>query len=177
MLISYLHLNCRNNETISLFPWARARCSGVCWDTGVVSPSMRNSAGSPPDGSVIFKVWEFGFPPLSSNTFTSFGRPFSQARCNAVSPWKENKWATSWDYGTFHPPYTHFSNAHAQPSSGAWCLIFGPTLRLLPYFMCANTEGLPKPSLVAYVISTIISWAGSIMLCKKMRKYETAFLV
>ena len=61
------------------------------------------------------------------------------------------------------------SNAHAQPSSRARCLIFGRTLRLLPYFMCANSEvsgetarlrgcaGLPKPSLVAYVISTIIS--------------------
>ena len=43
--------------------------------------------------------------------------------------------------------------------------IFGQTLRLLPYFMCANSEGgcadSPEPSLVAYVISTIISWAGS----------------
>ena len=31
--------------------------------------------------------------------------------------------------------------ACAQPSSGARCLIFGRTLRLLPYFMCANSEG------------------------------------
>ena len=30
---------------------------------------------------------------------------------------------------------------HAQPSSGAICLIFGQTLRLLPYFMCANSKG------------------------------------
>ena len=36
---------------------------------------------------------------------------------------------------------THSSNAHAQPSSGARCLIVGRTLRLLPYFMCANSEG------------------------------------
>ena len=36
---------------------------------------------------------------------------------------------------------THSSNAHAQPSSGARCLIFGRSLRLLPYFMCANSEG------------------------------------
>ena len=36
------------------------------------------------------------------------------------------------------------SNTHAQPSSGARCLIFGPTLRLLPYFMCANSEGSGK---------------------------------
>ena len=30
---------------------------------------------------------------------------------------------------------------HAQPSSGAWCLIFGWPFRLLSYFMCANSEG------------------------------------
>ena len=56
-----------------------------------------------------------------------------------------------------------FFNAHAQPSSGARCLIFGRTLRLLPYFMCANSgcAGSPEPSLVAYVISTKISCAGS----------------
>ena len=35
----------------------------------------------------------------------------------------------------------HSSNAHAQPSNAAGCLIFGRTLRLLPYFMCANSEG------------------------------------
>ena len=28
-----------------------------------------------------------------------------------------------------------------RASSGARCLIFGRTLRLLPYFMCANSEG------------------------------------
>ena len=39
------------------------------------------------------------------------------------------------------PPLTHSSNAHAQPSSVARCLIFGWTIRLLPYFMCANSEG------------------------------------
>ena len=75
-------------------------------------------------------------------------------------------WASSWDYGTFHPPLFHSSNIHAQPSSRAKCLIFGQTLCLLPYIMCANSEGCsracsPEPSLVAYVISTIISWAGS----------------
>ena len=45
--------------------------------------------------------------------------------------------ASSWDYGTF----INSSNAHAQPSSGAKCLIFGRTLCLLPYIMCANSEG------------------------------------
>ena len=29
---------------------------------------------------------------------------------------------------------------HTQPSSGARCVIFGRTLRLLPYFMCMNSE-------------------------------------
>ena len=32
---------------------------------------------------------------------------------------------------------THSSNALTQPSSRARCLIFGRTLRLLPYFMCS----------------------------------------
>ena len=68
-----------------------------------------------------------------------------------------------------------FSNAHVQLSSGSRCLIFGRTLRQLPHFMCANSEGYgktaqmrgsPEPSLVAYVISTIISWAGSNTACK-----------
>ena len=36
---------------------------------------------------------------------------------------------------------THSSNAHAQPSTGARCLIFGWTLRRFPYFMCVNSEG------------------------------------
>ena len=34
-----------------------------------------------------------------------------------------------------------FFSMHAQPSSGARCLSFGQTLRLLPYFMCANSQG------------------------------------
>ena len=50
--------------------------------------------------------------------------------------------------------------------SGAKCLIFGRTLCLLPYHMYANSEGSSRlrecagkaePSLVAYVISTILS--------------------
>ena len=59
---------------------------------------------------------------------------------------------------------THSSNVHAHPSSGARCLIFGRTLRLLPNFTCVRTAkalarlrgctGLPEPSLVAYVICT-----------------------
>ena len=61
---------------------------------------------------------------------------------------------------------------HSHPARvrvRARCLIFGRTLRLLPYFMCANSQGsgktaqmrrLPEPWLVASVISTIISWAG-----------------
>ena len=30
---------------------------------------------------------------------------------------------------------------HVQPSSGTRCLLFGRTLRLLPYFICANSQG------------------------------------
>ena len=80
------------------------------------------------------------------------------------------KWTISWVYGTFRPPWTQSSNAHAQPSSGAKCLIFGRTLRLLPYLSVRTAKALarlrrcagsPEPSLVAYVISIIISWADS----------------
>ena len=65
----------------------------------------------------------------------------------------------------------HASNVHAQPSSWARCLIFG---RPFVYFhtSCVRTAkalvrlrgcaGSPEPSLVACVISAIISWAGSI---------------
>ena len=35
----------------------------------------------------------------------------------------------------------NLENAHAQQSTGATHLIFGQTLCLLPYFMCANSEG------------------------------------
>ena len=60
-----------------------------------------------------------------------------------------------------------------------WCLV--GTLHLLPYFMCANSEGSGETarmrrlawafagrlwdSLVAYGIITIISWADSFLLC------------
>ena len=40
------------------------------------------------------------------------------------------------------------SNAHAQPSSGARCLIFGWTLRPLSYFMCVNSEGSGETALI-----------------------------
>ena len=60
----------------------------------------------------------------------------------------------------FSSSVNSFFNGHAQPSSIASYLIFGRTFCLLPYFMCANSEG-SEPSLSAYVVSTIISWAGS----------------
>ena len=82
----------------------------------------------------------------------------------------ETKWASSWDYGTFRPPETHSSNAHAQPSSGARSLIFGQPF-VYVHSSCVRTAkalarlrgcaGSPESSLVAYAISTIISWAGS----------------
>ena len=66
---------------------------------------------------------------------------------------------------------------HSHPSIGARCLIFGRALCLLPYFMYANSEGSGETAqmcrlvwamLVAFVISTIIPWAGSLMIhCPK----------
>ena len=68
----------------------------------------------------------------------------------------------SWDCGTFRPPYTHSSNAHAQPSSGARSLIFGRTLRLLPYFMCANSKGSGETARMRR-----LAWAFAGRLCDK----------
>ena len=53
-------------------------------------------------------------------------------------------------------------NAHAQPSSRAICLIFGRTLRLLPYFVCANSEGSGK---TAWMHRLACAFAGR--LCDK----------
>ena len=44
------------------------------------------------------------------------------------------------------------STGHAQQSSGAGCLIFGQTLRLLPYFMCANSEGSDETARIMVII-------------------------
>ena len=71
-------------------------------------------------------------------------------------------WASSWDYGTFRLPLTHFSNTHAQPSSGARCLVFGRTLRLLPYFKCANSEGSGETAWMCR-----FAWAFAGRLCDK----------
>ena len=54
-----------------------------------------------------------------------------------------------------------FSNAHAQPSSGAGCLIFGRTLPLLPYFMCANSEGSDEDARMRR-----LSWTFTGRLCE-----------
>ena len=55
-------------------------------------------------------------------------------------------------------------NTHAQPSSGATvlCLIFRQTLRLLPYFMCANSEGSGETARMRR-----LAWAFAGRLCDK----------
>ena len=73
-----------------------------------------------------------------------------------------NNWASAWDYGTFRPLQIHSSNPHVQPSSGARCLIFGQTLRLLPYFVCVNSEGSGKT-----VQMRRLAWAFAGRLCDK----------
>ena len=56
----------------------------------------------------------------------------------------------------------------------AGCLIFG----LLSYFLCTNNKGSggcagsPEPSLVTCVISTIISWAGSLIIVEILKFEE-----
>ena len=69
-----------------------------------------------------------------------------------------------------------FKRAHARLSSGARYLTFCLTLRPLPYFMCANSKssGDTARMLVAYVISTIISLASSIL--SLFRLYSIIFM-
>ena len=54
------------------------------------------------------------------------------------------------------------SNAHAQPSSGARCQVFGRTLCLRPYFMCANSEGSGEAARMCR-----LAWAFAVRLCDK----------
>ena len=56
----------------------------------------------------------------------------------------------------------HSSNTHAQPSSGAWCLIFGWTLHLLPFCMCVNSKGSGET-----VRLRRLAWAFAGCLCNK----------
>ena len=70
-------------------------------------------------------------------------------------------WANSY-YGTFCPPLIYSSNTHAQPTNGAGCLIFGRTLHLLPYCMCANSEGSGETAQMRR-----LAWAFGGRLCDK----------
>ena len=51
-------------------------------------------------------------------------------------------------------------NVHAQPCSGAICLIFGWTLCVLPSFICANSEGSGKTAWMRR-----LAWAFAGRLC------------
>ena len=75
-----------------------------------------------------------------------------------------------WHFSSSVNSFLKHACALAQSSNGARCLLFGRTFRLLPCFMFANSKGSgknvqmhcsPEPSLVSYVISAIIWWAGS----------------
>ena len=61
-----------------------------------------------------------------------------------------------------HPKFILQTLAHAQPSSGTRCLIFGRTIRLLPYFVCANSEGSGETARVRR-----LAWAFAGRLCDK----------
>ena len=64
-----------------------------------------------------------------------------------------------------------FRNCITQASSVTRCQTFGLDLRLVPYYICASSEGpgvtarmrrrASEPSLLAYLISTKITCAGS----------------
>ena len=64
------------------------------------------------------------------------------------------------------------SNTHAQPSSGARYLIVGQTLCLLPYFMCANSEGSGETAQTRR-----LTWAFAGRLCDKYMYYLMRWLI
>ena len=51
---------------------------------------------------------------------------------------------------------------HAQPSNAATRLIFGQILRLLIYFMCANSEGSGETARMRS-----LAWTFAVRLCDK----------
>ena len=105
------------------------------------------------------KIWTFAMIQLSNcEIFITSRYP-----CTIVSDNLVIKRATSWDYGTFRPPYSFFKRACAIQWGDFWFLV-GPFVNF--HTSCMRTflarlrgcEGSPDPSPVAIVISTIISW-------------------
>ena len=88
---------------------------------------------------------------------------FQTPEKNAVIIKKFNNGAISW---------THSSNAHVHPSSGAVCMIFGRTLRLFPYFMCANSDGSGET-----VRMRRLAWAFAGRLCDKYHNLMSWLIV
>ena len=68
----------------------------------------------------------------------------------------------------FSSSLTRSSIVHAQPSSGARCPIFSRTLRLLPYFVCANSKGSGETARMRWLASV---FAGR--LCDKYHNLKS----
>ena len=76
----------------------------------------------------------------------------------SISPWIEPSdeiWYFSFSVNSF---FKHICAA----ISGARCLIFGRILRLLPYFMCANSDGSGETARMRR-----LAWAFTGRLCDK----------
>ena len=77
-------------------------------------------------------------------------------------------WAMSWDYGTVN---SFFKRAWAA-IQWAKSLLFGRTLRLLPYFMCPNWEGSGETARMHR-----LAWAIAGRICDKTPKNICVFQV
>ena len=106
-----------------------------CVRTAKALPRLRGCAGLPEPSLVAYVVSTIISWPVFQAVL------LLRCQCHCLSAFLFVNLAISWGYGTFRPPWTHSSNTHVQSSSGDRCLIFGRTLRLFPYFMCANSEG------------------------------------
>ena len=133
-------------------------------------------------GQVTWTIWINFRSPVPRRLYMKFG--FNQPSCFRGDVWK--CWHTTHIRTTDAYLYYKLTNdpkgsgelkTPVQPSSGDRCLIFGQTLHLLPYFCMRAAKALarlrrcagsPKSLQVVFVISTIISWAGSYIVCFPM---------
>ena len=127
----------------------------------------REVGGSIPTTAVLC-LWARHFTPWKYWLITQ----------EAVAPSRHDWKIVDWDVKPQHKQ-TKQMRCAAQPSSGAGCLIFGWPFVYFhtscvrtskPLVRLGRCEGLPEPLQVAYVISTIISWAGSNILNCLFRK-------
>ena len=88
-------------------------------------------------------------------------------RCYRYHAWQQMASMSHLEFTLYKPTHEIMAlialcKLNLQQSTGATCLIFGQTLRLLPCFMCANSEGSGEAAQMRSLI-----WAFAVRLCDK----------